>query len=161
MNNRIVEAMVEIPTGSQNKYEYDKERKMLKLDRVLYSSVHYPTEYGYIPDTLAHDGDPLDILIYTTSPTFPGCLIDSRVIGVLIMTDDKGLDEKILAVPSDDPRFTEITSLEDMPQHILKEIEHFFEVYKNLENKHVSIEGWRGVEKALEIIEESYLMYKE
>lgn len=157
--NKIVEAMVEITTGSQNKYEYDKDRKMLKLDRVLYSSVHYPTEYGYIPDTLAPDGDPLDILIYTTSPTFPGCLIDSRVIGVLIMTDDKGLDEKVLAVPADDPRFTEINSLEDMPQHILKEIEHFFQVYKHLENKQVIIEGWKDTKTALTIIEESYLRY--
>lgn len=161
MKNRIVEAMIEITTGSKNKYEYDKERKVLKLDRVLYSAVHYPTEYGYIPETLAHDGDPLDILIYTTSPTFPGCLIDSRVIGVLVMTDDKGMDEKVLAVPADDPRFCEINSLEEMPQHVLKEIEHFFEVYKHLENKTVIIDGWKGTEKALEIINDALDRYKQ
>src|SRR5690625_231721 len=101
--NKIVEAFIEIPTGSQNKYEFDPELGKFKLDRVLYSPMHYPAEYGYLENTLALDGDPLDILVYTTFPTFPGCVIDARVIGVLNMSDDKGRDEKVLAVPVHDP----------------------------------------------------------
>ena len=146
-NNRIVDAFIEIPTGSQNKYEYDKELGVFRLDRVLYSPMHYPAEYGYLQNTLAKDGDPLDILVLTTFPTFPGCVIRSRVIGVLIMSDDKGEDEKLLAVPVDDPRWDEVCSLDDVPQHILKEIEHFFKVYKDLEHKsrRVLLDGkaWR------------------
>ena len=158
-NNRIVDAFIEIPTGSQNKYEYDKELGVFRLDRVLYSPMHYPAEYGYLQNTLAKDGDPLDILVLTTFPTFPGCVIRSRVIGVLIMSDDKGEDEKLLAVPVDDPRWDEVCSLDDVPQHILKEIEHFFKVYKDLENKETRIIGWEGVEKANELIEDALARY--
>ncbi|GGK19652.1 inorganic diphosphatase [Caldalkalibacillus thermarum TA2.A1] len=157
--NRIVDAFIEIPTGSQNKYEYDKERGVFRLDRVLYSPMHYPTEYGYLENTLARDGDPLDILVLTTFPTFPGCVIRSRVIGVLIMSDDKGEDEKLLAVPADDPRWDEVKSLDDVPSHILKEIEHFFKVYKDLENKKTNIVGWEGVEKANELIDDALARY--
>jgi inorganic pyrophosphatase len=155
----IVNAFIEIPTGSQNKYEYDKENNRFILDRVLYSPMHYPTEYGYIENTLAEDGDPLDILVLTTYPTFPGCVIESRVIGVLIMTDDKGKDEKLLAVPTQDPRFANVHSLDDVAPHVLKEIAHFFQVYKDLENKKVTIDGWEGVETAQRLLEEATARY--
>lgn len=158
--NKIVEAFIEIPTGSQNKYEYDKERGVFKLDRVLYSPMHYPTDYGYIENTLALDGDPLDILVYTILPTFPGCVIEARVIGMLNMTDDKGKDEKILAVPTQNPRLADINSVEDMPQHVLKEIAHFFEVYKHLENKETVIENWEGPEKAASLIDDCLERYR-
>lgn len=158
-NELIVDAFIEIPTGSQNKYEFDKETGRFKLDRVLFSPMHYPTEYGYIENTLAEDGDPLDILVMTSFPTFPGCVIESRVIGVLIMSDDKGKDEKLLAVPTEDPRFKEVHTLDDAPAHKLKEIAHFFQVYKDLENKKVSIEGWQGVDVASRLLEECKARY--
>jgi inorganic pyrophosphatase len=156
----IVDALIEIPTGSQNKYEYDKENGVFRLDRVLYSPMHYPTEYGYLENTLAEDGDPLDILVLTTFPTFPGCVIQSRVIGVLLMSDDKGKDEKLLGVPVDDPRWDGVHRLEDVPAHILKEIEHFFQVYKDLENKETQIEGWKGTDVAAKLIQDSLARYK-
>lgn len=158
--NKVVEAFIEIPTGSQNKYEFDKEKGVFKLDRVLFSPMHYPAEYGYLDNTLALDGDPLDILVYTTFPTFPGCVIDARVIGVLNMSDDKGKDEKLLAVPVEDPRFNHVTTLEDLPEHVLKEIAHFFQVYKDLENKETVIEGWEGPEQAAKLIDECLERYK-
>lgn len=158
-NELIVEAFIEIPTGSQNKYEFDKETGRFKLDRVLFSPMHYPTEYGYIENTLAEDGDPLDVLVMTSFPTFPGCVIESRVIGVLIMSDDKGKDEKLLAVPTEDPRFKEVHTLDDVPAHKLKEISHFFQVYKDLENKKVTIEGWQGVDVASRLLEECKARY--
>lgn len=159
--NKIVEAFIEIPTGSQNKYEFDEERGIFKLDRVLYSPMHYPTEYGYLNNTLALDGDPLDILVYTTFPTFPGCVIDARVIGVLNMSDDKGQDEKVLAVPVHDPRFDDVFTLDDMPKHVLDEIAHFFQVYKDLENKVTKIEGWEGPDSAAKLIDECIERYQE
>lgn len=161
MNNLVVDAFIEITTGSQNKYEYDKETKTFKLDRVLYSPMHYPAEYGYLDNTLAEDNDPLDIMVLTSFPTFPGCVIESRVIGVLVMSDDKGQDEKLLAVPVNDPRFNEIMDLNDLPKHTTKEIEHFFEVYKDLENKQTSIEGWQNAEFAKKLYEQCVKRYKE
>lgn len=158
---RVVEALIEIPTGSQNKYEYDKEKGRFVLDRVLFSPMHYPAEYGYIDESLALDGDPLDILVLTTFPTFPGCLIHARVIGVLIMSDDKGEDEKLLGVPVEDPRWKGINSINDIPEHRLKEIAHFFQVYKDLENKKTIIKGWEGPEKAAQLIDECFARYKE
>ncbi|MFC4769273.1 inorganic diphosphatase [Effusibacillus consociatus] len=155
----VVDAFIEIPTGSQNKYEFDKETGRFKLDRVLFSPMHYPTEYGYIENTLAEDGDPLDILVITSFPTFPGCVIESRVIGVLLMTDDKGKDEKLLAVPTEDPRFKEVHTLEDVAPHVLKEIAHFFQVYKDLENKKVTIDGWQGTDVAARLLEECKARY--
>jgi inorganic pyrophosphatase len=153
--NLVVDAFIEIPTGSQNKYEFDKETGRFKLDRVLFSPFHYPTEYGYIENTLAEDGDPLDILVLTSFPTFPGCVIETRVIGVLIMTDDKGKDEKLLGVPTEDPRFRHVQTLEDVAPHILDEIAHFFSVYKDLEKKKVTIDGWEGLETASRLLEEA------
>ncbi|PWK15931.1 inorganic diphosphatase [Tumebacillus permanentifrigoris] len=155
MADLIVDVLVEIPTGSQNKYEFDKEKGRYILDRVLFSPMHYPTEYGYLENTLAEDGDPVDVLVLASFPTFPGCMIESRVIGVLMMTDDKGKDEKLLAVPTQDPRFKEVHTLDDVAPHTLKEIQHFFQVYKDLENKKVQIDGWEGVETAARLIEEA------
>lgn len=161
MSNLVVDAFIEIPTGSTNKYEYDHEKGGFILDRVLYSPMHYPTEYGYLQDTLALDGDPLDILVLATYPTFPGCIIETRVIGVLVMSDDKGQDEKLLGVPVNDPRFNQIQNLNDVAPHILKEISHFFQVYKDLENKKTVIEGWKDAVVAKEIYEDCVKRFKE
>jgi inorganic pyrophosphatase len=143
-----VEAVVEIPRGSRNKYEYDQATGTIRLDRVLFSSVHYPGDYGFIPGTWCADGDPLDVLILVEEPTFPGCRVRVRPIGVLMMQDEKGIDEKILGVPVADPRFAEVTDLSDLPQHWLAEVENFFETYKALEGKTVFAEGWRGARQA-------------
>ncbi len=148
--------LIEIPKGSRNKYEYDKERKVIKFDRMLFSAVHYPSDYGYIPDTLAQDGDPLDALVLVWEPTFPGCLIDCRPVGLFKMWDEKGPDEKILCVPLYDPLWNHINGLADVPPHLLKEIEHFFKVYKELEEKKVGVEGWEGRDAAIRIIRESH-----
>lgn len=161
MSELVVDAYIEIPAGSQNKYEFDEEKNAFVLDRVLYSPMHYPTEYGYLKDTLALDGDPLDILVLTTFPTFPGCVIESRVIGVLVMSDDKGQDEKLLAVPTNDPRWNEVKSLDDVSPHVLKEISHFFERYKDLENKETIIEGWKDAQFAHHLYEECVKRFKE
>ncbi|MBX5437178.1 MAG: inorganic diphosphatase [Alicyclobacillaceae bacterium] len=155
-----VDVFVEIPKGSQNKYEYDKEAGVFRLDRVLYSPMHYPADYGYIANTLAEDGDPLDVLVLTSVPTFPGCVIETRIVGILLMSDDKGQDEKLIGVADKDPRFAHVQTLEDVPPHILKEIAHFFEVYKDLEGKETRIEGWRGTEDARRILEECFARYQ-
>lgn len=160
MSELVVDAIIEIPTGSQNKYEYDEEKRAFVLDRVLYSPMHYPTEYGYLDKTLALDGDPLDILVLTTFPTFPGCIIQSRVIGVLVMSDDKGQDEKLLAVPTEDPRWNQVHDLKDVSEHVLKEISHFFQVYKDLENKKVSIEGWKDRQFASKLYQDCVARYQ-
>lgn len=152
--NEVIDVVVEIPTGSQNKYEFDESLGKYKLDRVLFSPMHYPTEYGYIENTLALDGDPLDALVYSTFPTFPGCVIEARVIGMLNMSDEKGQDEKLLAVPTEDPRFKDVNSLDDVPSHLLDEISHFFKVYKDLENKETNIEGWEDYAKATQVIKD-------
>ncbi|REJ79371.1 MAG: inorganic diphosphatase [Acidobacteria bacterium] len=155
-----VPVLIEIPKGSRNKYEYDKELGVIRFDRMLFSSVHYPADYGYIPDTLAADGDPLDVLVLVWEATFPGCLIETKPIGVLKMRDDKGEDEKILAVPVSDPLWNHLNELEDAPPHLVHEIEHFFAVYKDLENKKVEIYGWEGREEAERVIEECYERYE-
>lgn len=149
-----VEVLVEIPKGSRNKYEYDKEQKVIRFDRMLYSAVHYPSDYGFIPETLSLDGDPLDVLVLLWEPTFPGCVIEARPVAVFLMEDDKGVDEKILCVPVGDPNWAHIRRLEEVPPHLLKEIEHFFAVYKDLEQKFVKVDGWRDREEAIKIIEE-------
>lgn len=149
-----VPVFIEIPKGSRNKYELDKERNVIKFDRMLFSSVMYPTDYGFIPDTLSQDGDPLDAMVLLWAPTFPGCLIDTRPIGVFKMVDEKGIDEKILAVPLSDPLWNHLQELEDAPPHLVKEIEHFFTIYKQLENKQVQVLGWEGRKSAEEVIAE-------
>lgn len=161
MANKVVEAFIEIPTGSQNKYEFDKERGVFKLDRVLFSPMFYPAEYGYLENTLALDGDPLDILVLVTNPTFPGCVIDTRVIGYLNMVDGGEQDAKLIGVPVEDPRFNEIKSIDDLPEHKLKEIAHFFERYKDLEGKKTEIGTWEGPEAAAKLIDECIARYNE
>ena len=156
-----VEVLVEIPRGSRNKYEFDEERGIFVLDRVLYSSVHYPTDYGFIPDTLAPDGDHLDILVVTHEPTFPGCMIEARVIGGLDMEDEAGSDFKVLAVPVGDPRFDEVTQLDHLAAHWLLEIETFFDTYKILEPKTTEVRGWHTLDEALDVIDRSRSAYQE
>lgn len=148
-------ALVEIARGSRNKYEWDATVGRLRLDRVLYSPLHYPADYGFIEETLAEDGDHLDVLIFTYEPTFAGCLVEVRPIGVLNMRDEKGVDQKILAVPVGDPRFADVTDLRGVPPHFLKEVEHFFTVYKTLEEKAVEIYGWAPASEAWRLIEEA------
>ena len=148
----IVDALVEIPKGSRNKYEYDTLQHRIRLDRVLYSPLHYPADYGFIPDTLAEDGDHLDVLIASYEPTFPGCLVPVRPVGVLDMVDEKGRDQKILAVPTGDPRFAEVSEVGQLPAHLLAEIEHFFAVYKTLERKPTEVLGWSGRQDAERVI---------
>ncbi len=155
-----VTVMIEIPKGSRNKYEYDKEKKVLRFDRMLFSAVHYPSDYGFIPDTLAQDGDPLDALVLVWEPTFPGCLIEARPVGLFKMWDEKGPDEKILCVPVSDPLWNYIESLADVPPHLLKEIAHFFAIYKDLEEKKTGVEGWEDRDAAVKIIRESEHRYR-
>ena len=154
-----VTAVIEIPRGSRNKYELDKEYGMLKLDRVLYSAVHYPGDYGFIPRTLHEDGDPLDILVRINEPTFPGCQIDVRPIGVLKMLDRGEPDDKILAVPSHDPHHGEYFDIADLPGHYLTEVEHFFLIYKDLEGKRMEIAGWEKSDSAMRVIVTSIERY--
>lgn len=149
-----IEATIEIPRGSRNKYEYDHERGIFRLDRVLYSSVHYPTDYGFIPGTLSGDGDPLDVLVIVEEPTFPGCYMRVRPVGTLTMIDEKGSDEKILAVPLDDPRFAAITDLSHVQEHWTLEISTFFRTYKVLQGVQTEVRDWYGVEAAWRIIAE-------
>jgi inorganic pyrophosphatase len=144
----VLYGVIESPKGTENKYEYDVEKKAIVLDRVLYSAVHYPGDYGFIPRTMDEDGDPLDVLVLVTSPTFPGCIITIRPLGLLHMLDAGTIDDKILAVPTDDPRYDSYCGLEDIPKHILKEIAYLFETYKVLEGKEVQVLGWEGAEAA-------------
>ena len=145
--------VIEIPRGSTNKYEVDAETGLIKLDRVLYSPLFYPFDYGYIPQTLYIDGDPIDVLVLVSHPTFPGCIIEAAPIGVLEMTDDKGPDEKILCVAVKDPRYGYRRSITELNDHTLKEIKHFFEVYKDLEDKFVQVRDWHDRDKAIELIQ--------
>jgi inorganic pyrophosphatase len=154
-------AVVESPKGSENKYEYDVGKKAIVLDRVLYAAVHYPGDYGFLPRTLDEDGDPLDILVLVTTPTFPGCIMKARPVGMLQMLDGEKRDDKILAVPTEDPRYTEYKDLDDLPEHILKEIAYLFETYKVLEGKSVKILGWEGAKAAKSIIVQCQKLYAE
>lgn len=152
--DQTIEVVVEIPRGSRNKYEIDEASGALRLDRVLFSSVHYPTDYGFIPGTHAPDGDHLDVLVVVEEPTFPGCRLTARPIGLLKMHDEKGEDYKVLAVPLADPRLARITTLDQLDPHWLQEIENFFNVYKTLEPaKEVAIECWGSAEEAWLAIE--------
>lgn len=155
MKDKAVTVVVEIPKGCRNKYEYDPVEKVIRFDRMLFSAVHYPSDYGFIPDTLAEDGDALDALVLVWEPTFPGCHIETRAVGVFKMWDEKGPDEKVLCVPLKDPLWNYIKEIEDVPPHLLKEIGHFFEIYKDLEEKKTGVEGWSGRESAEKVIDES------
>lgn len=147
-----IEAVVEIPKGSRNKYEFDASTGAIRLDRVLYSSVHYPTDYGFVPGTKGADGDMVDILIVVEEPTFPGCRVKVRPIGILRMVDEKGTDEKILGVPVADPRFDGIEDISDLQSHWLAEIENFFATYKMLEGKETMVKGWGGIKEARKVL---------
>jgi len=138
----IVRMIVEIPRNSSNKYEFDIELGVFKLDRPLYSPMHYPGDYGFIPGTIAEDGDPMDVLTLVDEPSFPGCLMEVRPLALLDMIDNAAADQKVLAVPARDPRFEQMRTVEDIPAHTRKEIEHFFQIYKELENKIVRTQGW-------------------
>ena len=144
----VINVIVEIPKGSQNKYEYDKKRGIIKLDRVLFSPFFYPGEYGIIPQTFAEDGDPMDALVLVTNHTYPGVLIESRPIGMLRMRDGGETDNKILCVAKDDIRYENLKDISDLDKHYLKEIGHFFEVYKQLEGKKVEVLGWKNAASA-------------
>jgi inorganic pyrophosphatase len=151
-----INIFIENPKGTSNKYELDKESGRIMLDRALYSSVFWPFEYGFIENTLSEDGDPLDAVVLVNEPTFPGCVIPSKIIGMLNMEDESGIDYKIIAVPDDkiDPRFKHINSIDDLTEHQRKEIQEFFEVYKRLEpNKWVKVTGFESKETAEEIID--------
>lgn len=150
----VINVLIEIAAGSKNKYEFDKDLQAFALDRVLYSSVQYPYDYGFVPNTLADDGDPLDGMVMIDEPTFPGCVIASRPIGMLEMIDGGDRDEKILCVPDNDPRFDQVKSLKDVAPHRLDEIAEFFKTYKNLQKKAVQILGWQDVDKVQALVDE-------
>jgi inorganic pyrophosphatase len=148
----IVRLIVEIPKNSSNKYEYDSGLGVFRLDRPLYSPLHYPGDYGFVPGTLGEDGDPLDVLALADEPSYPGVLISVRPVGMLEMVDQQQPDQKILAVPNRNPRFDSIQTIEQVFPHNLREIEHFFDIYKELEGKRTEIRGWRGAQQARDLI---------
>ncbi|MBZ0293385.1 MAG: inorganic diphosphatase [Anaerolineae bacterium] len=155
----IVYAVIEVPKGSRNKYEYSKRAGVIKLDRVLYSSLHYPGDYGFIPQSYFADEDPLDILVMVNAPTFSGCVIEARPIGMFKMIDRGEADYKILAVPATDPNFNEYHDLNDIPNHFPNEVMHFFMTYKQLEGVSVENQGWTGAEEAKAQIMKSLKLY--
>ena len=152
MKNDVVEAIIEIPYRSRNKYEIDHDTGKVKLDRVLYSAMAYPAEYGFLEDTLALDGDPLDILVIGTEPTYPGCIIPARVIGYLAVVDNGFEDYKLISVVDCDPRYNEITKLGDLSPFILEEIKNFFENYKTLQKIEVKVGEYHNKEEALDLV---------
>jgi inorganic pyrophosphatase len=157
-----VEVTIEIPKGQRNKYEVDHVTGRIRLDRMLFTSTRYPSDYGFIEDTLADDGDPLDALVLLEEPTFPGCLITCRVIGMFRMRDEKGLDDKVLCVPATDPRWKHLQDIADVPQFDRLEIQHFFEVYKELEpGKSVEGAAWADRSAAEAEVEESRKRFAE
>jgi inorganic pyrophosphatase len=155
-----INVLVEIPKGSSNKYEFDKESGFVFLDRVLFSPFHYPADYGFVPKTLAQDGDPLDALVLMNAPTLPGVVIPARPVGVLGMVDSGDPDDKVLCVPKSDPRFNHIKDINDVPKPILDEIGHFFVTYKQLEGKTVTIGDWRPAAAAKELVIQSRAAYE-
>lgn len=148
----VVRMIVEIPKNSANKFEYDGKLGMFRLDRALYSPMHYPGDYGFIPGTLAEDGDPLDVITLVTEPSFTGCLIEVRPVGVLYMVDKEEHDQKILAVPNNNPRYDSIHTIDQIFPHLKREIEHFFSIYKELQGTKTRMEGWGGPKEARRLI---------
>ncbi len=164
MDDHLIEkafpVVIEVPMGSKNKYELDKETGLLRLDRVLYSAVHYPANYGFIPRTFCEDGDPLDALVMGQEPVNPLTLMEARAIGVMRMRDEKGLDDKIIAVSVKDPAFSEYTDHGQLPAYLLREIRRFFEDYKTLEHKQVVVEDFMGPVDAIRIVQEGLDLYR-
>lgn len=152
--------VVEIPKGSTNKYEYDAELNLFRLDRTLYSPVHYPGDYGFIPGTLAEDGDPADVVALVEEPSFSGCVIEVRPIGMLNMIDQDKTDQKILAVPVSNPRYDEVHNLDEIFNHVRKEIEHFFNIYKELEDRTTATLGWSDAATARKTITQARKRYQ-
>jgi len=155
----IVRAIIEIPKNSVNKYEYDGETGLFRLDRALYSPMHYPGDYGFIPGTLADDGDPLDIMVLVDEPSFTGCLMEARPVGLLHMVDGKENDEKVLAVPTRNPRYDSIHTIDQVFPHIRREIEYFFSIYKELQGAKTTMEGWGGPQDVRRVITTSRQSY--
>ncbi len=155
----LVRMIVEIPKNSGNKYEYDGSLGVFRLDRTLYSPMHYPGDYGFVPGTLAEDGDPLDVLVMVDQPSFTGCMIEVRPVGLLNMVDQEEPDQKILAAPSQNPRYDEIHDVKQVYPHIRREIEHFFSIYKELEGKRTEMKGWEGPASARQAIERARARY--
>ena len=153
--------IIEIPKFSKNKYEIDKETGMIALDRVMHTAQDYPFDYGFVPQTLFDDGDALDVVVLTTYPLAPGILVKARPVAIMEMIDGGERDDKIVAVPTDDPRFDEIHDLKDINKHFIKEMTHFFETYKKVQNKEVSIGEWGGKEEAMKAFEKSCKLYTE
>jgi inorganic pyrophosphatase len=152
-SEQTLHCLVEVPKGSRNKYEWDERLKAIKLERFLFSSVHYPTDYGFIQGTLSEKGTPLDAMVCVSAPTFPGIVIPVKVLGVFRTKDEAGQDDKLLCVPLEDPNWNEMEQLEDVPATLRTEIEHFWSIYKEPEGKPVEIQGWADRDTALEIIE--------
>ena len=157
---RVVNVVVEIPKGRRSKFEVDKHTGLIRLDRYLYSSSHYPGDYGFVPQTLAEDGDPLDAIVMVNEPTFSGCLIEARVLGLFRMVDRGKNDFKVFGVPHADPLFAEIQTLADVPHHFLREVEHFFGTYKQLEGAHVETQGWAPAPDAVAEVKASIDRYR-
>ena len=157
----LVTAVIEIPLDGINKYEYDKKLHVFRLDRNLFSPVHYPGDYGFIPSTLAADGDPLDVLVLVDTPSFPSCVVEARPIGVLEMTDQGVADEKILCVGEGNPRYKDVWNYSEIYPHMLKEITHFFAIYKDLEGKRVEVNGWKDAAFARAKIVEAQTAFTE
>jgi inorganic pyrophosphatase len=155
----VINAVIEIPYEGSNKYEYDKELHVFRLDRNLYSPVHYPGDYGFIPSTLADDGDPLDVLVLVDAPSFPGCVMEVRPIGMLEMLDQGLADEKVLCVGKNNPRYKDVWNFSEIYPHMLREITHFFSIYKDLEGKRVEVKGWRDASFARTKVLEAQLNF--
>ncbi len=148
-DDQVVDVVIEIPTGSRNKYEYDHDHHVIRLDRRLFTATTYPADYGFVPETLAGDGDPLDALVLVADPTFPGCVVRARILGMFSMHDEKGVDAKLICVLEHDPQWDGAHDIDDVPSHLRNEISHFFSIYKDLEpEKSTQVEGFAGRERA-------------
>jgi inorganic pyrophosphatase len=152
----VCNAVIEIPKGSRNKYEYIEKLGVIGLDRMLYSAIYYPTDYGFFPQTRDEDGDALDVMLLTDSPVFPGCMVEVRPIALMKMIDGGEVDDKILCVATGNPHYSHIQTIDDVDPHTIKEIAHFFETYKLLQKKEVTVEGWFSKEEAYEVMRKCF-----